>query len=281
MSRGYNSARPGDVVGFGELGGFTTAAPGLSKLAVLPALGTTDIHLVGDDYVPGQLWNSRVGAKVAGAYGPLGDTPLARNSGLPGRRELYNFYNNGTNTSAMYLETDGSHVLVASDQITYEQIVRVPNTYVVENYSIGLCTGGAGNPPSTQIVNVASAIDATGGIASLCTNNAAGIYSGSLAGSIAPAGQYALFTTVINNAAGTWKFFLNGTLTAVQSGSVTGTLQALAPGRLGIGGRWDQANSNFTLYWGGSIVEVMRHREALSDATVATRAAPFNLVRGY
>ena len=281
MSRGYNTARPGGVSGFGSLGGFDAESPGLSKLAVLPALGTTDIHLVGDDYVPGELWNSRVGSKVAGAYGPLGDTPLARNSSLPGRRELYNFYNNGTNTSAMYLETDGSHVLVTSDQITYEQIVRVPNTYSVENYTIGLCTGGAGNPPSTQIVNVASAIDATGGIASLCTNNASGIYSGSLASAIAPAGQYAMFTTVINNVAGTWKFFLNGTLTVVQSASVTGTLQALAPGRLGVGGRWDQANSNFTLYWGGSIVEVARHREALSDGVVASRAAPFNLVRGY
>lgn len=259
---------PGKGVGVpGQSGKCGGAAPAV--LAPLPDLGTTDLHLVADDWSGSGNWASRVGGFTATVAG----TPTkGLTSQFPGRSEIAGL------TSANYftLASNAAHTIQLTDTITYEVIVKTPTTWTSAGTPFGYFSTGA-----TQIFNAAYLNNASGdGESAVYDNLATSRYLGSVfAAGYQMSAKYNLVTLVMNVAAPRWEFYINGSTVFTD----TTTTATMSPTNtpFGIGGRWNQNSVVMQAPWEGSIVEIVRHREALDDATVASRAAAFNAAKGY
>lgn len=242
---------------------------GFKSLAPLESRGSTDLHLVADDYTSGN-WASRFGGYTATLTGAVTKQLTGQ---FPGRAELTGF----TVSNAFKIAAAAAHTVQTNDTITYEWIVKTPTAFTASKAIGGYLSAG-----TTQIFNIGFYNSGTGNLESAVYNTAVAIYLGSTAGAAwNPTGKYNLFTLVMDIAAPRYEVYINGT-SVFEDTSTTGTLSPTNTD-FGIGARWSVAASAFQSPWdeGGTIVEVMRHREALADATVSARAAAFNAAKGY
>lgn len=243
--------------------------PPSTGLQPLPDLGTTDLHLVADDWSGTGNWASRVGGFTATVTG----TPAkGLTSQFVGRSEITGF------TSANYFKmaANAAHTIQLADTITYEVIVKTPATWTASATPFGYFSVGA-----TQILNAAYLNNSSGdGESAIYDSVATARYLGStFVAGYNVAAKYNLVTLVINVAAPRWEFYINGSTIFTDTTTAGILLPTDTP--FGIGGRWNQNSVVMQQPWEGSIVEVVRHREALDDATVASRAAAFNAAKGY
>lgn len=244
--------------------------PPSAGLQPLPTLATTDLHLVADDWSGTGDWTSRSGGYTATVSG----TPTkAATTQFPGRSEISGF------ASAVGFRLAGTtaHCIRAGDTITYEAIVKTPGTVSVVQSWVGWLTATA-----TQIFNMNTLNNVNGSFESILYNTAIANYLGGTlgAGSYQMPSRYNLMTVVVDIATPRYEVYVNGvsllTDTTVGAGSLANEAVIV-----GIGGLWRADFSALDQVWTGTIMEIMRHREALDDATVASRAAAFNAAKGY
>lgn len=236
----------------------------------MPALGTTDLHLVADDWSGSGNWASRVGGFTATVTGA---PTRAATTQFPGRYEIGGF----TDTAAFRLPANAAHTVQNSDTVTYEWIIKTP-TAVTAAKAIGgyIAAGGA------QYFNIGYINSVAGNIESAVYNSAVAIYlGGSFASVWQMTSKYNLFTLVIDTVSPRYEGYINGTSVFTDT-TTTGTMTP-TNSDFGIGARWSTPGSAFqsAMTEGCTIMEVVRHREALSDATVAARAVAFNALKGY
>lgn len=239
-----------------------------TALAVLPDVASTDLHLVADDYTSGN-WASRVGGYTATLTGTV---TKGFTSQFPGRAELTGF----TSSNYFVIASAAAHTIQSNETTTYELIVKTPATFVSVGTPWGYFSTGA-----TQIFNAGYLNNSSGdGESAVYDSLATSRYLGStFSAGYQMSAKYNLITLVMNVAAPRWEFYINGS-TVFTDTTTTATL-APTTSALGIGGRWNNNSSAMQAPWEGAIVEVMRHREAFDDATVASRAAQFNALKGY
>lgn len=234
-----------------------------STLLVLPELGSTDLHLVADDYTSGD-WVSRVGGFTATLSGTV---TKQSSSQFTGRSELTGF----STSNAFSLATNAAHTYTSSQALTYEIVAK--NTFAGASYTaLGFTAATQGHyiQPNNvvSLTNVARVI-----------NNAAGNYQLVSAGAVNPqSAKYTMITVVFDPVTPIIRYAVNGNSTAQTSATVTGTLDTTAHG-LGIGALWN--GSVFTSPWNGPIVEIIRHRVALTTTEITQRVALFNNLKGY
>lgn len=260
---------PGKSVGSpGQAGKCGGAAPG--ALAPLPDLGTTDLHLVADDWSGSGNWASRVGGFTANVTGSPSKIVSVQ---FPGRYEIGGI----TIANAFRLPANAAHTIQATGAVTYEWIVKSPTAYTASKTAAGYSSVGA-----TQIFNAAYLTTAGGNMETAVYNSAVAIYLGGVVASAwQMSGKHNLFTLVVDTTTPRYEAYING-VSILTDTTVTGTLSPTDTD-FGIGARWSAGAAAFQNPWdeGGTILEVVRHREALDDSTVATRAAAFNAAKGY
>lgn len=245
--------------------------PPPTGLQPLPDLATTDLHLVADDWSGSGNWASRVGgftANVTGAPAKIVSTQF------PGRFEIGSF----TGTAAFRLPANAAHTIQNADAITYEWIVKTPTAVTLQKVP-----GGYVSAANTQIFNMAFVQNLSGNIESAVYNSAIAIYLGTAGvfGVWQMTAKHNLLTLVIDTASPRYEVYINGASVFTD----TTTAGTLVPTNtdFGVGGRWSAVAAAFLDPWdeGATIMEVVRHREALDDSTVASRAAAFNAAKGY
>lgn len=271
MSRGFDIARPGNIFGFGHLGGFGVASSVPGGMPVLAATGTSDLHLVADDWSGSGNWASRLGGYTATVTGAPTRSATTQ---FPGRYEIGGF----TTTAAFRLPANAAHTVQTNDTITYEWIIKTPSSFSTLQTFGGYVSTGA-----SQIFNIGYISSAGGNLESAVYNSAVAVYLGTagIAGAWQMGAKYNLFSLVMDIAAPRYEVYINGASVFTD----TTTAGSLSPTNtdFGIGARWSAPAAGFQnpLSLGATVMEVMRHREAFSDATVAARAATFNTLKGY
>ncbi len=270
MSRGFDIARPGNIFGFGHLGGFGVASSVPGGMPVLAATGTSDLHLVADDWSGSGNWASRLGGYTATVTGAPARSATTQ---FPGRYEIGGF----TTTAAFRLPANAAHTVQTNDTITYEWIVKTPSAFT------SLKTiGGYQSAGNTQFFNMGYIMSAGGNMESIVYNSAITPYLGSTVSAVWQMGsKYNLFSLVMDIAAPRYEIYINGT--SMYTDTTTSGVLVPTNTDFGIGGRWSAPGGTHGNMWneGATIMEIMRHREAFSDATVAARAATFNTLKGY
>lgn len=244
---------------------------GIKQLAPLPSLGTTDLHLVADDWSGTGNWSSRFGGYTATVTGS--PTKIVSTQ-FPGRFEIGSL----TTTAAFYLAAAAAHTVQTNDTITYEWIVKTPTAVTTTK-----AVGGYLSVGTTQIFNIGYINSVGGNMESAVYDNAAAIYLGSsVAGAWQMTGKHNLFTVVMDIAAPRYEVYINGASVFEDTTTSGGTLSPTNT-NFGIGARYHGPSGTFqnAMDEGATILEVMRHREALSDSVVASRAAAFNALKGY
>jgi len=235
----------------------TTACTGLCEL---DCTGSTscDLHLVADDWSSG-TWADRSGNYNAALTGSLTKTA---SSVFTGRSEISGF------SAANYfsLSANTAHNFSGSVALTYEFITRYNNTTgpggdLVGQY-VSPYAGGYEIGPVTEFLAVAY-------------NNAGSDYLFPIGATTLTDERYYLLTAVFDGTSGQSSVWVNGSLDGTDNttnGSLAGpTLQPFV-----IGSAFGSVYPTT-----GAIVEVVRHRTALSGATIAARAAQFNALKGY
>lgn len=229
-------------------------------LAVLSNLPQTVWHLIGDNYTSGN-WTSSVGSDIATVVSS--PTKVASTT-FKGRSSISVAGGSGFHIA------DGS--VTGSTAVTYEIIL---DDYGSVNSQFIL---GKTDASIVQISNILYKSAATTRESALY-NNAAAIYLGSAGFVVTNVDNKPVFyTIVIDVAAPSYKVYQNGVLVFTDT-TTSGTLGTPGALRLGIGFRWNQsvASSPFT----GKFLEIAKHNIALDDATVASRCAQFNSLKGY
>lgn len=264
MSRGFSVPKTGPVVLPQDLGK-EVAVRRAVDLEVLPELGTADLHLVVDDWAGTGNWASRVGGFTATLTGALTKQTTSR---WKSRSEIIGF----STSNAFSLAADAAHTYDGVTPLTYEMVVRWSDSN----------TRLLGFTSATQGHVISATHPASISLSASITNNAGGNYqnaSGTPSGTVQTnSARFMLLTVVFDPVTPIIRYCANGVSVLSNSGAVSGTLNT-TPHGLGIGALWN--GTVFTLPWGTSIVEILRHREAFSTTTILARAAPFNLVRGY
>lgn len=253
-------------------GGFTSGpfdrsrgpvrTPPPTTLTVLPELGTTDLHLVADDYTSGN-WASRVGGFTATLSGTVTKQATSRFSG---RYELTGFSAN----NAFSLAADAAHTYNTT-ALTYEIIVKLSLA------GSAYCAVGFTAATQGHMIRPNNVVTAT----NVCTvtNSAGGTYQGVSSSTLSTqTTKYSMITVVLDPVTPIARYGINGNATSQTSATVTGSLNT-TPHGLGIGALWNGAT--FSSPWSSTIVEIIRHREALSTSTITSRAAQFNALKGY
>lgn len=271
MSRGFDIARPGNIFGFGHLGGFGVASSVPGGMPVLAATGTSDLHLVADDWSGSGNWASRLGGYTATVTGAPARSATTQ---FPGRYEIGGF----TTTAAFRLPANAAHTVQTNDTITYEWIVKTPSAFTSLKTIGGYVSTGA-----SQIFNMGYIMSAGGNLESAVYNSAIAVYLGTaaIAGAWQMGSKYNLFSLVMDVAAPRYEIYINGT--SMYTDTTTSGVLVPTNTDFGIGARHGPVVGAFGDAWneGATIMEIMRHREAFSDATVAARAATFNTLKGY
>lgn len=236
----------------------------------LPTLGTTDLHLVADDWSGTGDWTSRAGGYTATVSG----TPTkSATTQFPGRSEISGF----GGAVGFRLAGSTAHCIRTGDTITYEAIVKTPATVPASMSWVGWRTATA-----TQIFNMNLLNNVNGSFESILYDTAIANYLGGNLGigSYQMPSLYNMVTVVVDIATPRYEVYVNGvsllTDTTVGAGALANEAVIV-----GIGGQWRADFSTLDQVWTGTIVEIMRHREALDDATVSARAAAFNVAKGY
>ena len=269
MARPFGVAAPGNTGGLATIGGVGVSRSAGGGLTPLPVTGTTDLHLVADDWSGSGNWASRYGGYTATVTG----TPTKGSSAqFPGRSEVTGI----TTANYFKIAAAAAHTVQLTDTITYELIVKTPTTWTASATPFGYFSTGA-----TQILNAAYLNNSSGdGESAVYDSLATSRYLGStFVAGYQMSAKYNLITLVMDIAAPRWEFYINGVSIFTDTATTATLLPTNTP--LGIGGRWNQNSGVMQAPWEGAIVEVMRHREAFSDATVAARAATFNTLKGY
>lgn len=270
MSRGFDIARPGNIFGFGHLGGFGVASSVPGGMPTLAVTDTTDLHLVADDWSGSGNWASRLGGYTATVTGAPTRSATTQ---FPGRYEIGGF----TTTAAFRLPANAAHTVQTNDTITYEWIVKTPTAVAAAKTIGGYLSAGV-----TQVFNMGYVSTITGNMESILYNTAVSPYLGSVAGAAwQMTAKYNLFSLVMAIAAPRYEVYING-VSVLADTSTSGVLSPTNTD-FGIGARWSGASASFQNAWdsNGTIMEIMRHRTAFSAATVAARAATFNTLKGY
>lgn len=239
-------------------------------LAVLPDVASTDLHLVADDWSGSGNWASRVGGYTATVTGSPAKSLAVQ---FPGRYEIGSL----TTSAAFYLAANAAHTVQTNDTITYEWIVKTPTAVTTTKAVGGYVSVGA-----TQIFNIGYVNSLAGNLESAVYNSAGSIYLGNTAAAAwQMTSRYNFYTVVMDIAAPRYEVYINGA-SVFEDTTTSGTLSPTNT-NFGIGARYHGPSGTFqnALDEGGTILEVVRHREAFSDSTVAARAAQFNTLKGY
>jgi hypothetical protein len=239
-------------------------------LAPLPCDASTscDLHFVADAWSGSGNWTSSdSNAWVAVKTG----SPTKQASGFPGRSEITSF----STLNFFSAATSNSHSLVSGTSFTYEALIKFPAGDVTG--SVAIVASSARFSSGSATASVYSA----GGFRSGDTHarDGTGDYSSSQFGNFATLGRYYLFSWVYDVSAQKTFFYVNGT---AQGSAFTWSRGAPA-GPLST--TFDigecAAFPGLPFNNGGATLEILRHRSALSSATVLARAALFNTLRGY
>lgn len=214
----------------------------------MPELASTDLHLVAEDWTPGQHWVSRRGGFTAFLHGVLQRQAL----GAIERNEIVGF----STSNYFSLTANAAHEFTPTLQATWEFLIRSTGSP-----SGGILMGRFSTP-------YAGAFDMAqygAGVLLGAINTAGDDYYRLLVGDANfSAGIYHV-AFVLDSIGDTLKSYVNGVLDTVVTGH-TSTLVNSTPDAFFIG----NSNGNDQPFDGG-YVELLRHREALSDAQVAQR----------
>lgn len=235
-------------------------AAGCTGLCALTCDGSTscDLHLVADDWTSG-TWTDRAGNYNAALTGTLTKTASGV---LTGRSEISGF--GGPNY--FQLAANAAHNVSATAALTYEFITRYNSTTgpggdLVGQY-VSPYAGGYEIGPVAEFLAVAY-------------NNAGSDYFFPVGATTLTDERYYLLTCIFDGTTGESSVWVNGVLDGTDNtpnGSLAGpTLQPFKIGD-GFGSAYPTT---------GAIVEIVRHRTALSGAMIAARAAEFNAAKGY
>lgn len=212
----------------------------------MPELASTDLHLVAEDWVPGSDWVSRVGGFTALLQGTLSKLSL----GAIERNEVSGF---GT-SNYFRIPADSAHEATSSLQVTYEFLIR---TTTVGGVLLGrYCSPYGGGFDIAQY--------SSGILWGIYNTAGTDFYRLSL-GVLTLGNDYALVTLVLDSTNDTITGYFNGVADGGGSGH-TSTLVNGAAADFFLG----NSNGNDQPFAGG-IIEVLRHREALTAAQVSSR----------
>ncbi len=222
--------------------------------APLPEIGTTDLHLVAEDWTPGSNWASRIGGFTATLTGSLAKQEEA---GIE-RAGVVGF------GSGSYFELAGNaaHEFSTSSRYTYEFVIR-PGAAGGNLFGRYASPFGGGYDLSAFSSGVTAGVYGDDGLSFYAvTSGATALTSGS----------YYLITVVLDGYGDVFETYVNGVVDSSDPGggsTVTNT-SAVA---FFIG----NSNGNDQPF-DGAIVEVLRHRSALSSTTIRDRWEAFNVV---
>lgn len=226
-----------------------------------------DMHFVADDWTAGTNWTSRdsnawVATRVS--------SPVKQASTFfSGRSEITSF---GANYFT--LASNAAHTFHVGDKITYE--------WVFGNTGAARTLGYWGNyvvVGGLKIFNGPIVGQATGTALARIPNdtNSGAAFIQVASAAAVEASKPVILTLVVDLTAAsermTW--YLNGVANGTST-STTGTLASPVNQVVGLGVSADGGGS-----FSGTLMEVARHRQALSASTVAARAARFNALKGY
>jgi hypothetical protein len=225
-------------------------------LTTLPPTLTTDLHFVADDWAGSGNWAARIGGWSAVVSGAPTKQACPQ---FPGRSEITGFLT----TAYFKTATNTAHSL--STAMTFELVVKIPAVNATYQMAFSMGNGVANGGSLFYLDNVnglwVSPVD-SGGVARHNTTFAGAAFTT----------KYALVTVVIQQGASSDILYLNG----VQR--TTGTAGTFGSSALAFAIGADTSN-NFP--WGGTVLEVMRHRSALSATDIAARAALLTRLKGY
>jgi hypothetical protein len=214
---------------------------------IMSELGTTDLHLVAEDWTPGSDWVSRVGGFTASLNGAL----TKQVEGGIERDGVTGF----SSSNYFSLAANAAHEFTTSSRLTYEFVIR----------------GGAagGNLFGRYAAPFAGSYD----ISAFSASAALGIYNDDGTAFYAVAvgatalvdDSYYLVTVVLDGAADQFKVYINGAEDASETSALPSITNG-SPGPFLIGNSYGNDQP-----FDGSIVEVVRHRAALNATEVRDR----------
>lgn len=222
--------------------------------APLPELGTTDLHLVAEDWTPGTNWVSRVGGFTATLAGSLSK----QEEGGIERAGVVGF------GSGNYFElpANSPHEFSTSSRLTYEFLIR-------QGAAGGNLLGRYASPFGGGYDLSAFS---SGVVAGVYGDDGLSFYAVTVGATALASGSYYLITVVLDGAGDVFETYVNGTVDSSDPGGGS-TVTNTSPVAFFIG----NSNGNDQPF-DGAIVEVLRHRSALNSTVIRSRWDAFNVV---
>lgn len=219
-------------------------------LPPMPELGTTDLHLVAEDWAPGSNWASRVGGFTAALNGSLSKQ---EESGIE-RAGILGF---GT-SNYFSLAANAAHEFTTSSRFTYEFVIKAgaAGGNLLGRYATPY---GGGYDLSAFAAGITAGVYGDGG---------AFYYAVTTGASALTAGAYYLVTIVLDGPGDAFTTYVNG----VQDSTDPSTGFAGVTNTSAVAFFLGNSNGN-NQGFDGSIVEVLRHRTALNSTTIRDRYA--------
>lgn len=213
---------------------------------VMSELPSTDLHLVAEDWTPGSDWISRIGGFTAQLHGSLSKQA----EGGIEREGILGF----GSSNYFSLAADAAHEFTPAVRFTYEFVIR------------GGAAGGnlMGRYASPFAGGYDLAAYSSGGVLGIYNNDGSDYYAVAVGGTPLDDDAYWLVTVLLDGAGDQFKVYVNGVEDASEVS--TGSLTNGSPGAFFIG----NSNGNNQPF-DGSIVEVLRHRTALTDTQIRDR----------
>jgi hypothetical protein len=252
----------GGGVGYG---GGMSGQKSPTGLVILPRLGTTDLHLVADDWSGSGNWTDR---SAAGNHAVIVNTPTrASSAAFLGRYAI-------TCPSTAGFHAPGD-VLTAATKRTYEILISNWGTGTSQEV---LSRQDAASPTQRYQVLFKNSTTAFG---SALFNSANTLYLGGSNSGLSLSSRAVIIHITIDMTITTMRIYANGVVTFTDT-TVSGTLATPGALDLGIGGIWNQGTSTLTTTpFNGSFLEILRHAEVMDATTIAMRSAQFNALKGY